>query len=107
MSAAARRSGRQVDKPCPSCSQPLVELRGPEIEIEPKVDVCLRCHVVWLEREALASLLPASAASPGKGAVAHAQIQAVSGTHSAVAAREPGAADMLASAVLRALGHQD
>lgn len=52
---AAHRSGRPSVKKCPSCGQPLLRL-GPGVEIEPEIDVCIRCYVVWFERAALEEL---------------------------------------------------
>ena len=49
---SAHRSGRPSVKSCPSCTQPLLRL-GPEVEIEPEFDVCIRCHVVWFEQVTL------------------------------------------------------
>jgi len=52
---SAQRSGRPSVKSCPSCRQPLLSL-GPEIEIEPDFDVCIRCYVVWFEQVTLEHL---------------------------------------------------
>lgn len=50
---AGRKVGKPSGKACPSCTQPLVELRPPEIEITPKIDLCLHCFLVWMERDTL------------------------------------------------------
>ena len=36
------------DRPCPKCGIPLSGIEYPETEIE--VDVCGRCHGIWLDR---------------------------------------------------------
>jgi hypothetical protein len=53
---AARRHGTPSRKACPSCTQPLVELRPPQVRIEPPIDVCCRCFLIWMERATLAAL---------------------------------------------------
>jgi Zn-finger nucleic acid-binding protein len=58
---AARLHGTPSRKACPSCTQPLVELRPPRVQIEPPLDVCCRCFLIWMER---ATLLKLSAERP-------------------------------------------
>lgn len=72
---AAQRSGRPSVKKCPSCRRPLLRL-GPGVEIEPEIDVCIRCYVVWFEQAALEQLQLA----PGEafGPVAQAILTAIS-----------------------------
>lgn len=53
---AARLHGSRSAKACPSCTQPLVELRPPQVEIEPALEVCCRCFLIWMERPTLAAL---------------------------------------------------
>ena len=53
---AARLHGEPSRKACPSCTQPLVELRPPKVEIEPALEVCCRCFLIWMERATLAAL---------------------------------------------------
>jgi hypothetical protein len=65
---AAQRSGRSSFKSCPSCRQPLLSL-GPEVEIEPEFDVCVRCYVVWFEQATLEQLVLAGHAGFGEVAV--------------------------------------
>ena len=59
---AARLHGSLSRKICPSCTQPLIELRPPQVEIEPALDVCCRCFLIWMEKPALTAL--AGAAPP-------------------------------------------
>jgi hypothetical protein len=53
---AARLHGTTSAKACPSCTQPLVELRPPQVEIEPALEVCCRCFLIWMERPTLQAL---------------------------------------------------
>ncbi len=73
---AAHGSGRPSVKKCPSCRQPLLRL-GPGVEIEPEIDVCIRCYVVWFEQGALEQLqlAPGEFLSP----VAAAMLTAIAG----------------------------
>ena len=75
---AAHGSGRPSVKKCPSCRQPLLRL-GPGVEIEPEIDVCIRCYVVWFEQVALEQLQLATGdfLSP----VATAMLTAIAGGH--------------------------
>jgi len=53
---AARLHGSLSSKICPSCTQPLIELRPPQVVIEPALDVCCRCFLIWMERPTLEAL---------------------------------------------------
>lgn len=53
---AARLHGSLSAKACPSCTQPLLELRPPQVVIEPALDVCTRCFLIWMERATLETL---------------------------------------------------
>lgn len=53
---AARLHGSLSSKACPSCTQPLLELRPPQVVIEPALDVCCRCFLIWMERPTLEAL---------------------------------------------------
>jgi hypothetical protein len=53
---AARLHGSLSRKICPSCTQPLIELRPPQVEIEPALEVCCRCFLIWMEKPALTAL---------------------------------------------------
>lgn len=74
---AAWKHGTASERACPSCARPLLEMRAPEVVLEPRVDVCLRCYLVWLGAEAMAGTpvheaLPALA-GPTARAIAEAQ----------------------------------
>ena len=53
---AARLHGSLSSKACPSCTQPLLELRPPQVVIEPALEVCCRCFLIWMERATLETL---------------------------------------------------
>lgn len=53
---AARLEGQASSRICPSCTQPFTTLRGSPAGITPHLEVCTRCHWVWLSRSSLASL---------------------------------------------------
>jgi hypothetical protein len=53
---AARLHGSLSAKACPSCTQPLLELRPPQVVIEPRLEVCCRCFLIWMERPTLETL---------------------------------------------------
>jgi hypothetical protein len=77
---SAQHAGRPSIKACPSCRQPLTTL-GPEIEIEPEFDVCIRCYVVWFEQVTLEHLQRIG--HPEFGDVAGAMLDALAGTQRA------------------------
>lgn len=52
---AAWKHGLEGEHPCPGCARPLLELRPPHAEIRPRIDVCIRCYLVWLGPEALSA----------------------------------------------------
>jgi Zn-finger nucleic acid-binding protein len=63
---AARHHGAPSRKACPSCTQPLLELRPPQVQIQPALDVCCRCFLIWMERPALDALRMGAAALPAR-----------------------------------------
>jgi hypothetical protein len=65
---AARLHGSLSAKACPSCTQPLLELRPPQVVIEPRLEVCCRCFLIWMERPTLLALRmpPPPALGPGR-----------------------------------------
>jgi hypothetical protein len=65
---AARLHGSLSRKACPSCTQPLIELRPPQVEIEPALEVCCRCFLIWMERPTLAALEMKPPPTPRLGA---------------------------------------
>jgi len=48
-----QRHGEPSKRSCPSCARALLEAPA-EVELEPRVDVCLPCYLVWLDATALA-----------------------------------------------------
>lgn len=50
---AAQAHGRRSPKRCPSCTQPLLDLDGSQVELSPPLLVCRHCFLVWLERRTL------------------------------------------------------
>jgi Zn-finger nucleic acid-binding protein len=45
--------GRPSTRRCPSCTQPLLELDGAQVELSPSLQLCCRCYLVWLDRSSL------------------------------------------------------
>lgn len=74
---SAHQVGRPSVKRCPSCRLPLTRL-GPEVEIEPEFDVCIRCYVVWFEQVTLEHLRLAG--HEGFGDIAAAMLDAMAGS---------------------------
>lgn len=50
---AARTVGEAGEKPCPSCTQPLIELDASDVELALPLRVCVRCFLVWIDRPSL------------------------------------------------------
>src|SRR5262245_66460746 len=65
---AARLHGSLSTKACPSCTQPLLELRPPQVVIEPRLEVCCRCFLIWMERPPLQALRMPPPPALGAGA---------------------------------------
>jgi Zn-finger nucleic acid-binding protein len=100
---AAQRSGLPSEKPCPSCTQPLLELRPPDIVIEPRIDVCIRCYIVWFEHAALSRLQLALPPDRFEQVVARAEAAAVAAAHRTDRASLDAALGLIAQGILGAL----
>lgn len=66
---AAQRFGRESQRACPSCTRPLLDFRPDEVELSPKLEVCCRCFLIWLDRPALLSLRPPRTAREEQGVI--------------------------------------
>lgn len=53
---AALKNGRVSATRCPSCTQPFTTFIDSAATVEPRLEVCTRCHWVWLSPTSMAAL---------------------------------------------------
>ena len=53
---AALHDGRVSPTRCPACQQPFTTFHGSQAYVEPQLEVCTRCHWVWLSPMSLSLL---------------------------------------------------